>query len=54
MALVHEFQDIVDFWRELYHVDGFHLDTPQALNKNLSSGSGIMPKKQYLRTYTNG
>lgn len=39
MTLVHEFRDVVDFWHELYHVDGFRLDVPQAINKSLSAES---------------
>lgn len=32
-SLVHEFQEIIDFWIKEHHVDGFRLDVPQAMNK---------------------
>ena len=36
MALVHEFREIIDFWQDIYHVDGFGLDFLQAINKDLT------------------
>ena len=38
-TLLHEFIDIVKFWLEEHGVDGFHLDFPQGLNKNLHADS---------------
>ena len=34
--LVDEFRRIVDFWTDLFEIDGFRLDAPQAINKVLS------------------
>ena len=34
-CLVHEFQSIANFWTDEHGVDGFRLDMPQAINKNL-------------------
>ena len=36
--LVQEFRSIVKFWTKRHGVDGFRLDVPQALNKDVSSG----------------
>lgn len=36
-GLVREYQRIVDFWLERHHVDGFHIDIPQALNRDLTT-----------------
>ena len=35
--LVEEFRNIVDFWTRKHGVDGFRLDMPQSINKDLSS-----------------
>ena len=37
--LVMEFRDIVDFWMNEYGVDGFRLDVPQSINKDLTNES---------------
>lgn len=37
--LLDEFKDIIKFWMEKHGVDGFHLDFPQGLNKNLMADS---------------
>ena len=34
--LVKEFRRIVDYWTSKHRVDGFHVDIPQALNRNLT------------------
>lgn len=34
--LVREFREIIRFWVEYHHVDGFRLDVPQSINKNFS------------------
>ncbi|MBQ3441561.1 hypothetical protein IJG27_04645 [Candidatus Saccharibacteria bacterium] len=38
-SLVKEFQDIIAFWCDIYHIDGFRLDVPQAINKDLAEDS---------------
>ena len=35
--LVYEFQRIIGYWSELFGVDGFRLDIPQAINKDFSA-----------------
>ena len=35
--LTHEFRDIVNFWLQEHRVDGFRLDFPQGLNKDLDA-----------------
>lgn len=35
--LVQEFQRIINYWTDQFKVDGFRLDIPQAINKDLSS-----------------
>lgn len=37
--LARQFQEIIDFWTLEHGVDGFRLDVPQAINKDLSSSS---------------
>ena len=36
-VLVEKFQNIVDFWVNRHHVDGFRLDVPQSINKDFES-----------------
>lgn len=35
--LAYKFRRIVDYWADVFDVDGFRLDIPQAMNKDLSS-----------------
>ena len=35
--LVKEFQQIIDYWVQEHNVDGFRLDVPQSINKDLSA-----------------
>lgn len=37
--LMHEFRDIVNFWLQEHKVDGFRVDFPQGLNKDLDADS---------------
>ena len=39
IQLVHEFHRIIEFWTIVHDVDGFRIDVPQAINKNLDSDS---------------
>ena len=35
--LVNEFHRIIDFWTKKHYIDGFRLDVPQSINKDLSA-----------------
>ena len=47
-ALVHEFRDIVDFWVNEHHVDGFRLDVPQAIDKEIGNEADLFD--QFFRS----